>query len=183
MFITAFRPQVGDSYAPATAAAVKAEPTAAGERFVSGSGGRLAEVDAMAALAQAAKAKIKAELPEDLRAAVTAELGKSGITSFEDQRVKTLTGYLVEGWEAPFFDPVKTLGEGWVQQEHEVFPLFQPQVFTRQGDTVIQQLSFDQKAGTTTLHTIHSESLISTRHYQIVQDREGKVIITDERAV
>lgn len=181
MLITAFRPTVTDY---AVKAPTASQGTAApADAFVSTSdNGRLNEVDAMAALAQAAKAKTKAELPEDLAAAVIADLGKSGITSFSDERVKTLNGYVRDGWESPFFDPLATLGEGWEEQKREVLPLFQPVVFTRQGQNVIQHISFDQKNGTTTLHTINAESFIRTRHHEIVEDREGKVVITDDIA-
>jgi hypothetical protein len=154
------------------------------ETFATASDVRLADVDAMRALALAAKtAEVKAELPEDLAAVVKAELGDSGITTFEEHRMQQMNGYVRDGWESPFFDAAKTLGEGWVEQEREVFPLFAPRVFMRQGENVTQILSFDQRGETTTLHTTHCESLISTRHHEIVQTRDGKVTITDETAV
>lgn len=182
MMITAFRPTVTD-YAPKATASTAANAPADG--FVSGATNRLSEVDAMAALALVVKAQVepKPELPSDLSAAVTAELGESAFTSFEDPRMQTLNGYMRDGWEAPFFDPIATLGEGWTQQERDPQLLFAPNLFTREGQNVTQHLSFDQRNGTTTLHTVHAESFISTRHHQIVQTREGKVTITDERAV
>ena len=182
MLITAFRPSVTEYSAPQSAVSTASNAPADG--FVSGASNRLSEVDAMAALAQAIKqADPKPELPSDLSAAVTAELGESAITSFDDPRMKTLNGYMRDGWEAPFFDPTATLGKGWEEQERDPQLLFAPSVFSRQGENVTQHLSFDQRNGTTTLHTVHSESFISTRHHEIVQTREGKVTITDERAV
>lgn len=180
MLITAFRP-VAD-YAPKSSRTPS--PAGPADEFVSSTPARLGEVDAMAALAQAARAQEpKAELPQELATAVSAELGKSAITSFDDPRMKTLNGYMRDGWESPFFDPVATLGEGWKEQERDPQLLFAPVVFSREGETVFQHLSFDQRQGVTRLHTVHAESFISTRHHEIVETREGKVTITDERAV
>ena len=155
------------------------------ETFTPAFADRLTEVDAMAALALSARVKEepKAELPTDLSAAVRAELGDTGFTTFEDERMKTLNGYLRDGWESPFYDPLATLGEGWTEQPREDAPLFQPQTFTRESQNMIQHVSFDQHGGTTKLHTIHIESFISTRHHEVVQTRDGKVTITDQRAV
>ena len=182
MFITASRPSV-TGHTPRSAASTSVN--ASTDDFISGASNRLSEVDAMAALALVVKAQVdpKPELPTDLSAAVTAELGESAFTSFEDPRLKTLNGYMRDGWEAPFFDPIATLGQGWTRQERDPQLLFAPSVFTREGQNVTQHLSFDPRNGTTTLHTVHTESFISTRHHEIVQTREGKVTITDERAV
>ena len=113
---------------------------------------------------------------------VRAELGETGFTSFDDERMRTLSGYLRDGWEGPFLDPLAVLGQGWTEEQREPAAWSEPQVFLRQGETVSQRLAFDQKKGTTTLHTIHSESFIATRHYGIVENRDGKVVISDETA-
>lgn len=180
MLISTFRPSTESYPRPAAAAA----SPASGDAFVSRAPARLGEVDAMAALALAARIQEpKAELPGDLASVVNAELGKSAVTSFDDPRMHSLNGYMRDGWESPFFDPVATLGEGWTAQERDPAALFAPAVYVREGETVRQLLAFDQRQGTTTLHTVHAESFISTRHHEIVQTREGKVTITDERAV
>lgn len=151
--------------------------------FESRSNTELPELGAMAKLAIAAKHEVKAAaLPADLADAVNAEFGEYGITSMADHRVKTLTGYYVEGLEIPFFDAMGTLGEGWTEQDRPTLPLSAPFTFVRYGENVIQTLSLDQKLGTTTLHTVHNESFISTRHHEIVQGPDGQTVITDERA-
>ncbi len=178
MFINASRPLVGAYPIAKTIGPNRADIPS--EKFTSGTNTRVAEIDALAAFAQISKTKVTAELPKELAQAVTAEFGESGITTLADERVTNLKGYLIEGWEAPFFDPLATLGEGWEGQSREGLDSTEPYAFSRLGEGIIQHLSFDQREGTTALRTIHSESFISTRHYEVIQDRDGKVTVSDE---
>lgn len=180
MLITAFRSAPAEYSAPKSHPVLPVSP--AGDAFIPAADeANLHQANALAALALAARSSnAKAALPEELATVVRAELGQTGFTSFDDERMRTLSGYLRDGWEGPFVDPLAILGQGWTEQQREPAAWSEPVVFLHQGETVSQQLAFDQKNGTTTLHTIHAESFISTRHYGIVENRDGKVVISDE---
>ena len=143
--------------------------------------GELEETRSLAALALSVKRNsAKSQLPADLAAVVRTELGEAGITSIRDERLQQLQGFFIQGVEIPSFDPVAVLGEGW-EVQHGTYPSKDgPVGFSRFGDKAIQHLSFDVESGSFSLHTVHQESFVSTRHYTITEERDGKIAIRDE---
>lgn len=179
MHITITRPAVQGCCAQHSLSRTTERPA---DAFVSGYNAEaLDDLNGLAALARSVKQNAaKAQLPADLVAVVETQLGEAGIVNIKDERVGLLYRFFVQGVETPAFDPLQTLGEGWELQDNAHPSRGGPVTFSRYGDSVTQHLSFEQKQGTTLLHTIHNESFISTRHYAITEERDGKIVVDDQ---
>ncbi len=62
------------------------------------------------------------KVSRDIAAPVQKELGDSVLLGLDDERVSTLKGYYIEGWEIPGFRPSASLGEGWQKVEQDYNP-------------------------------------------------------------